>query len=36
MVRVDLDVFDWFRRGGEDFEFRINEVLRKHMERQSR
>lgn len=35
MVRVDLDVFDWFRSGGEDFEFRINEVLRKYIERQS-
>jgi uncharacterized protein (DUF4415 family) len=36
MVRVDLDVYDWFRSGGEDFEFRINEVLRKYIERQSR
>lgn len=36
MVRVDLEVFDWFRSRGEDFEFRINEVLRKYIERQSR
>jgi uncharacterized protein (DUF4415 family) len=34
MVRIDLDVFDWFKSGGEDFEFRMNEVLRKFIEKQ--
>jgi len=34
MVRVDLDIFDWFKPGGDDFEIRMNEVLRTFMEKQ--
>ncbi len=34
MIRIDVDVFDWFKAGGDDFEFRINAILRKVMEKQ--
>jgi uncharacterized protein (DUF4415 family) len=35
-MRIDADVLKWFRRGGEGYQTRINEVLREHMERQGR
>ena len=34
MVRIDVDVFDWFAAGGDDFEIRMNAVLREAMEKQ--
>jgi uncharacterized protein (DUF4415 family) len=35
-MRIDADVLKWFKRGGEGYQTRINEVLREHMERQGR
>ncbi len=32
VVRVDEDVFDWFADKWPDFEVRINEALRKHID----
>lgn len=33
-IRLDADVVAWFKRGGEGYQTRINEILREHMERQ--
>ncbi|MBA5605786.1 BrnA antitoxin family protein [Duganella sp. FT3S] len=33
---IDLDVYDWFRRQGPDYEWRINQLLRDYMESTSR
>jgi len=35
MIRIDVDVFDWFKAAGDDFEIRMNAILRKVMEEQA-
>ena len=35
-LRLDADVLDWFKRGGQGYQTRINEILREHMERQGK
>ncbi|MBF0306000.1 MAG: BrnA antitoxin family protein [Alphaproteobacteria bacterium] len=32
-MRLDADVLDWFKRGGEGYQTRINAALREFMER---
>lgn len=35
-IRLDRDVFDWFRRQGPGYQTRINAVLRAHVEQMKR
>ncbi len=35
-LRLDADVLEWFRRGGEGYQTRINAVLREYVERYQR
>ncbi len=35
-LRLDADVLDWFKRGGEGYQTRINDVLREYVERHRR
>lgn len=34
-LRIDSDVVDWFRQGGEGYQTRMNAALRQHMEQKS-
>ena len=31
-LRVDIDVLDWFKKGGKGYQSRMNAVLRSYME----
>ena len=35
-LRLDADVLEWFRRGGEGYQTRINAALREYVERHQR
>jgi uncharacterized protein (DUF4415 family) len=35
-LRLDADLLEWFRRGGEGYQTRINAVLREYVERHQR
>lgn len=35
-LRLDADILDWFRRGGEGYQTRINDILREYVERHQR
>jgi len=32
-LRIDADVIDWFKSGGQGYQSRMNDALREHMER---
>ena len=35
-LRLDADLLEWFRRGGDGYQTRINAVLREYVERHQR
>jgi uncharacterized protein (DUF4415 family) len=35
-LRLDADLLEWFRRGGEGYQTRINAALREYVERHER
>ena len=35
-LRLDADVLDWFRRQGRGYQTRINAILRRYFEQQTR
>ena len=35
-LRLDADVLEWFKRGGEGYQTRINAALREYVERHQR
>jgi uncharacterized protein (DUF4415 family) len=35
-LRLDADLIEWFKRSGEGYQTRINQALRKHVEKPTR